>query len=201
MKHIKSKELYNIEDSLIEFEDSGEISDTNASYIKTTIMLDFHIDDSIIGMKKLILLDKIISKLRKKYNYLFINDDNIYINKQNEGDNYINGSLVELVNKLFKNKLTGLNTYTGDTYRGIKHYGKAKNDISLQYKESDCTLYIGKCYIYNSLHKKYMLSMKDIINIMCEVIEKFFIDNHNLPIKKILTSSLPVDNKLKIETK
>ena len=97
MKHIKTfesaKETSTIEDLLLFFVDSGEINGVAITEFKPCYSINFKVNSKIVGLDKLKLMDKIINRLKRKYQYIYINNNKISIDKKDDREAYITISL------------------------------------------------------------------------------------------------------------
>lgn len=113
MKYLKTfesvKDIYVIEDLLLKFVDSAEIEDLEVVHNYNNFKINFDINESIVGMNKVILIDKILTRLKNKYPYIYISRNEMYIEiKPVDNTIYISENLITQVNKMIDDNFSSL---------------------------------------------------------------------------------------------
>ncbi len=151
MKYIKSfnetvdKEVLNIEDALLEFKDSGELIDYR---VLANLSIEFIYRDDITGIDRVKLHDRIIAKLKKRYTYIWVSRDLLYVSRKSpEIDNCINYKFEDKINKILSNNLYNLKVKS-DNDIFYKTYLK-NNIIIIEYNEITKILHVSKTKIWD----------------------------------------------------
>jgi len=191
------KEVSFTEDLLLKFRDSGELSNYDVKHFGDTIDIDLLFNEQLIGKKKIILLDSIIDRLKKRYKYIYINNNRIFIDiieKSAHIGNYMRKTLLNDFENVITYHIKGLKKYKKDVGRYKDYIFFTYNEThppSMYYSIEDGEMIVKTTIVRNFWFK--MLDDKDISSYLSEELSKIF----NLSISKVTNSSIiPTVNDL-----
>ena len=195
MNHLKSYENYNIKDQnfvgdvLVRFVDSGELKEYEIFSSRNKLMIELSFADGIFGDKKLVLIDKIVNTLRKKYENVLT-----FFNSKYEHTYYLNYdiwitdetpdfdydiSTTEIINEVVNEIIDDENVELLNKETGWldpkKHGFRIKNKNGgyvMMYEASGRTLKISNNIVRKLV--KYSLDSKDIRDILTDRVSKKF---------------------------
>lgn len=179
-----------IEDTFLIYQDAGQINTCNVVG-KKSFDIKFTFNENVKGMAKLAILDKIIERLKNKYEYISLNKDCMSVFLDDRNVKYtpmINYSLVEDAEKYIDAILDNIKdvskhfdyaTRNKDVYYGQKYADYYKSEISqnlvLQYSTSSKTMRVNH-ELFSYFNRKYGLSNylyeKDIIMMFARKVNK-----------------------------
>lgn len=129
------KEAIKIEDMLVRFTDTGELTsyDVDSGHDMISIFLNFNKTLSY-GYKTVELCSKIVDILKNRYKYIYCENTCLCIDLSPRPNKvYITEPILDTVNNIFKNHLKNLNVYTSDEHTEYYFFGKESSKILFQY--------------------------------------------------------------------
>lgn len=193
MKHIKkfyeskSKIELDIEDMLIGFLDSGDLIEVRPVKYDTTVQVNLDFRDSLVGLDRLKVLDRIVTRLKRKYKNVLINDNRLWIDMNDPGNDtilkrlYINGSLLDELTDFLTMKISELHilpSIAKPEYRYFSTTDSEKN-IEFLYMGDDKELIVLYGGFADKCANKYMLRLHDIK----KIVQDMFVDIYALDIE------------------
>ncbi len=178
------KNKLDIEDIILEFQDSGEITklDIIISPI-TNYKLELHFNSNLSILDRLKVLDKIINKLKRKYKYIYIEYNVLCIDLTNRNSKYINcnpsevSNLYVQVKNLLDEKLGGLEEFSNSREAYNIFYGKDADHLVLNYDNRDMWLYVSDKMVWIFFRDHFMLCYVNISRLIKEyVVNTYQID-------------------------
>lgn len=188
LKYFENKNVTDVEDLLLTFMDSGELTHHTeiTSYISNIeVILDFgHKNKGMEGIK---LVDKIIKRLHKKFEYIYVSENMIYIDLIPQGeDDGENEAIYLSYNNSFENrvkqKIKFINSYTIEMKSNPtrRQFSINKENILFNYLIRDKILTANEV-VMNMFEKDFCLipgQIRDIIEkeILPNIANKFKLD-------------------------
>jgi len=196
LKYFENKNVTDVEDLLLTFMDSGELTHNTeiTSYISSIeIILDFGHKNK--GMEGVRLVDKIIKRLHKKFEYIYVSENIIYIDLISQGeDDGENEAIYLSYNNSFENrvkqKIKFINSYTIEMKSNQirRQFSINKENILFNYLIRDKILTANEV-VMNMFEKDFCLipgQIRDIIEkeILPHITNKFKLDvkEYKLPL-------------------
>ncbi len=172
MKHIKYfeslKDKLNIEDLLLEFIDSGELDNCGVDSDYKIVLI---FKQNTIGFTKLELLDRIISRLRLKYKFIFISYNDLIIDLMKFPEKrYIDYSLLVEAKNILLGTLNKLNVKISSPMIEYRYNG----DLIMNFNAYSGKLVVSYYSLWNLVSDRFLLNYSDICSIIKEVVSKKF---------------------------
>lgn len=189
MKHLKlfesQRDVSDIEDLLLSFADTAKISDVDVNESSNYYVVEFKFNRNIIGNEKVKLIDEIIDRLKRKFEYIKVMKNCMYVFKRGVVPRIPDETIAETIQKKLDYVLKDLTVFKrnksdkfDNTLIDFDYYGRNRQNLKFCYSRERNQ--VGIIYdLYRLLEDTYMLNLHDSGAIIID----YFNEHYNTNIK------------------